>query len=114
VSVKQSSAYCHVCQRQSLFQKPRINHVLHLILSIVTLGLWLIVWLILGIINASKSPRCTTCGATMGTGPIHAAQPAAMPPPPPDAQPWQEPPPPPSRPPSEDTERLPESPERPA
>jgi hypothetical protein len=25
--------------------------------------------------NASKQPRCTTCGATPGTGPIHAAQP---------------------------------------
>jgi hypothetical protein len=76
MSVKQSSAYCHVCGRQSLFQKPRINHVLHLILSIVTLGLWLFVWAILGIINANKQPRCTTCGATPGTGPIHAAQPA--------------------------------------
>jgi hypothetical protein len=75
MSVKQSSAYCHVCGRQSLFQKPRINHVLHLILSIVTLGLWLFVWAILGIINSGKQPRCTTCGATPGTGPIHAAQP---------------------------------------
>lgn len=75
MSVKQSSAYCHVCGRQSLFQKPRINHVLHLILSLVTLGLWLLVWAILGIINAGKQPRCTTCGATLGTGPIHAAQP---------------------------------------
>jgi hypothetical protein len=75
VSVKQSSAYCNVCQRQSLFQKPRINHVLHLILSIVTFGLWLFVWLILGIINAGKEPRCTTCGAAPGMGPIHAPQP---------------------------------------
>lgn len=81
MSVKQSSAYCNVCQRQSLFQKPRINHVLHLILSIVTFGLWLFVWLILGIINAGKEPRCTTCGATPGTGPIHAPQPPAAAPP---------------------------------
>jgi zona occludens toxin (predicted ATPase) len=77
VSVKQSSAYCHVCQRQSLFQKPRINHVLHLILSIVTFGFWLIVWAILGIINSSKSPRCTTCGSTVGAGAVYAPQQAA-------------------------------------
>lgn len=72
--VKQTSAYCNVCQRQSLFQKPRINHVLHLILSIVTLGLWLLVWAILGIINTGKSPRCVTCGSTPGAGAIYAAQ----------------------------------------
>jgi hypothetical protein len=70
VSVKQTSEYCAVCQRQSLFQKPRINHVLHLILSIVTLGLWLIVWAILGLINTARDPRCVTCGSTPGAGPI--------------------------------------------
>jgi hypothetical protein len=78
VSVKQTSAYCNVCQRQSLFQKPRINHVLHLILSIVTLGFWLFVWAILGIINTSKSPRCVTCGSTLGAGAVYAAHQAPL------------------------------------
>lgn len=32
----------------------RPNHVLHLILSIITLGLWLIVWLILSIASGEK------------------------------------------------------------
>lgn len=81
MSVKQSSAYCNVCGRQSLFQKPRINHVLHLILSIVTLGFWLFVWAILGIINSGKQPRCTTCGATPGMGQVHAQQPLPTGPP---------------------------------
>jgi len=68
MSVKQSSAYCNVCGRQSLFAKPRINHILHLILSIVTFGFWLIVWIVLGITNSAKRPRCVTCGSEMALG----------------------------------------------
>lgn len=73
MSVKQNSNYCNVCQRQSLYAKPRINHVLHLILTIVTLGLWSIVWLILGVSNSSKPMRCTTCGTPKGFGGIQAS-----------------------------------------
>jgi hypothetical protein len=32
----------------------RVNHVLHLILSVLTLGLWLIVWLFLGLAGGEK------------------------------------------------------------
>jgi hypothetical protein len=70
VSVKQSSAYCNVCLRQSLFQKPKINHILHLILSIVALGFWVFVWITLAIINATKPVRCVTCGSAPGSGPV--------------------------------------------
>lgn len=37
------------------------NHILHLLLSIVTLGVWLLVWLILA--AQPKTFRCTSCGA---------------------------------------------------
>ena len=37
-----------------LVEGHRPNHVLHLILSIITLGLWLIVWLILSIVGGEK------------------------------------------------------------
>lgn len=32
----------------------RVNHILHLILSIITFGLWLIVWLIMGMAGGEK------------------------------------------------------------
>jgi hypothetical protein len=32
----------------------RTNHILHLILTIVTLGLWLIVWILMAIIGGEK------------------------------------------------------------
>jgi hypothetical protein len=63
MSTKQASKFCDVCEQQSLFQKPRINHVLHLILSIVTFGLWLVVWAILGLVNSAKPVRCVHCGS---------------------------------------------------
>jgi hypothetical protein len=68
LSVTQSSAFCHTCNRQSLYQKPGINHVLHLILTVLTFGFWAFVWIVLGIINSSKRPLCVTCGTHMGFG----------------------------------------------
>jgi len=37
-----------------LVKGHRPNHVLHLILSIVTLGLWLIVWLIVALVSKER------------------------------------------------------------
>jgi len=37
--------------------KYRTNHVLHLILSVVTLGIWLPLWLIVGISNSIEYAR---------------------------------------------------------
>ena len=34
-------------------RKP-VNHILHLLLSVVTLGLWLPVWLLVGIFGGEK------------------------------------------------------------
>ncbi len=72
MSAIQGTGYCQMCGRQSYFTKPRVNHVLHLILSIVTLGAWLVVWAVLGALNASKASRCTTCGWQQGrsAGPV--------------------------------------------
>ena len=34
---------------------PETNHILHLILTLVTLGIWAIVWLIIGAVNQHKA-----------------------------------------------------------
>jgi hypothetical protein len=53
--------YCRDCDKtQKVFRKTP-NHILHLILSIVTGGLWLIVWLILMIRFGGW--RCDECGS---------------------------------------------------
>lgn len=82
MSVVQETGWCHTCQQQRLFEKPRINHVLHLILSAVTLGAWLFVWAFLGLVNSLREPRCHFCGTELGHAPAAAApQPLRIPPP---------------------------------
>lgn len=45
--MKQRGAWCNVCQQQRLFTAPTPSHLLHLVLTLITFGLWLIVWLII-------------------------------------------------------------------
>ena len=76
-----TGGYCATCGQQRMFVKNRINHVLHLILSVLTFGIWAIfVWLPLGIINASRGMRCSVCGMKMGARPAGIAQAPAAPP----------------------------------
>jgi hypothetical protein len=62
MSMVQSARECPVCQRLTLHAKDRPNHVLHLILTLVTFGLWGFVWLAVAIGNTQTRPRCMTCG----------------------------------------------------
>jgi hypothetical protein len=36
--------------------------VLHLLLTLITFGLWLPVWVLLAVFGAFKPYRCTVCG----------------------------------------------------
>ena len=58
------SKFCRVCERQTAFVKEGPNHVLHLLLSVVTFGIWLIVWFLLGLMSGARSYRCSQCGST--------------------------------------------------
>jgi hypothetical protein len=60
MAVKQKSAWCPTCQQQRLFTAPKPSHALHLILTIFTAGIWLIVWLLIG--GKTGPYRCTVCG----------------------------------------------------
>ena len=73
---KQKGAYCKVCQADRLYVAPTPSHLLHLVLSIITIGLWLIVWVLIG--GKTGPYRCTVCGTKLGAG-----KPAGSPPPPP-------------------------------
>lgn len=64
VGSKESSAYRGNCSRTVLVRSQTPNHVLHLLLSILTGGLWLIVWAIL--IVRAEDWRCTRCGPSIG------------------------------------------------
>lgn len=46
--------------KRCAFERATPNHILHLLLSLVTFGLWLVVWLLL-ILNGGTY-RCRECG----------------------------------------------------
>jgi hypothetical protein len=61
---KTERAYCRTCEAPVLATKQKPAHVLHLLLTLVTFGLWLFVWAFLTMIASMKSFRCPTCGDT--------------------------------------------------
>jgi hypothetical protein len=65
MAVKTKGAYCNACQKNVMAQSNKPNHVLHLILTVVTAGLWGLVWLLLAA-GAIGGYRCTQCGQAVG------------------------------------------------
>lgn len=55
---KQIMYECEDCKRPTIHLQQEPNHILHLLLSICTLGLWLLIWLF----QRSTIPQCTVCG----------------------------------------------------
>jgi hypothetical protein len=59
-SYQEAGGYCGRCKEPVLVRRRGANHILHLLLTICTAGLWLIVWLGVGIRFGGW--RCTRCG----------------------------------------------------
>lgn len=55
-------AYCPRCRHQQIFVRAQIHHLQHLILSILTGGLWLVSWAALCIGKIMRPWRCEHCG----------------------------------------------------
>lgn len=61
MGIAKSQMFCPNERRLVLAERPSPNHILHLLLSIVTAGIWLIVWLLLIVFRGPY--RCPHCGA---------------------------------------------------
>lgn len=57
--------HCKVCGADTLHIQPSTSHLLHLVLSILTAGFWIIIWLLVAQNNASQA-QCSQCGSTRG------------------------------------------------
>lgn len=67
MSTSSSSGFCASCGTQRMFVKEAPNHILHLLLTLVTCTAWLyFVWLPLTLISAFGRSHCTSCGASAG------------------------------------------------
>jgi len=62
---EQVMMYCKQCKARTLHVQPSTSHVLHFLLSLITFGLWLIVWMIV-IVNNRNQGQCTACGRSQG------------------------------------------------
>lgn len=83
MSRKQLSGHCPVCGGEALYEKPRVvDHRMHLVFTVLSVGLWGLVWLALAIRDSGRPYLCTTCG-TPAAGPLEPAPatPAASVPP---------------------------------
>lgn len=58
--MKMSGRYCGYCNTRVLAQKQAPNHVLHLLLTFTSCGLWSLIWLLLAAASYGryKCPRC--------------------------------------------------------
>jgi hypothetical protein len=62
MALRTRQLFCETCQQPRPFDKPGPNHVLHLLLSCITFGLWLIMWFFAAIADSPKEYHCRTCG----------------------------------------------------
>lgn len=71
--------YCPQCGHEQLFEKTQVRHGVHLFLTIVTCGLWLVSWVSAYVIRQLRPWQCQHCGhyASLGrgarTGRLHRA-----------------------------------------
>jgi hypothetical protein len=59
---EKASGFCKQCNKQSVVFRKGTNHILHLLLTLVTMGLWILVWF--GSAVKFGGWRCSTCGST--------------------------------------------------
>jgi hypothetical protein len=66
----QEMSYCRTCTKPTLqiYNEDRCSHILHLLLSVFTAGLWLPIWLCCALSAGRGDPTCTVCGTKNDRG----------------------------------------------
>ncbi len=59
---QEKSGMCKVCSKQVMVRRKGTNHILHLILTLLNFGLWVIIWILISVKFGGW--RCTQCGST--------------------------------------------------
>lgn len=58
--------FCNACNQNVLCSKIPCNHVLHIVLMLVTCGFWLPVWIVCGLLSIFKPYKCPYCAGDVG------------------------------------------------
>jgi hypothetical protein len=64
--IEQKQDYCAACGTNTLFQRSTPHHLIHVLVTVFSCGLWLIPWMIFAWVHDSAY-RCQTCGGEPGT-----------------------------------------------
>ena len=64
--VSLDTQWCESCQRQTGHLQDRMNHTLHLLLSILTI-VWFIGWIVMAMMRPYDPWHCVACGCPEGT-----------------------------------------------
>ena len=59
---KHAQRWCPNCERNVLAVKDAPNHVLHLLLSVITFGVWIVGWAAASLASDWRGWRCSDCG----------------------------------------------------
>lgn len=54
-------AYCRRCRHQQTFVRAQMHHGVHLLFSVLTLGLWAVSWLAIYLAHFFRPWRCEHC-----------------------------------------------------
>lgn len=57
---EENTGYCDHCARAVLIRRERVNHILHLLLTLLTC-VWVIPWMMMG----PGAWRCQSCGGEL-------------------------------------------------
>lgn len=63
MGVQSMNLYCHKCQHETGHVKSTTSHGLHFLISLFTLGLWVIPWICISIFGLSPA-KCSRCGSS--------------------------------------------------
>jgi rubrerythrin len=62
MATEHSQRYCPVCRKNVLAIRQDINHIVHLLLTIITCGIWAIFWIGFAVDQTGWPWRCPNCG----------------------------------------------------
>ena len=57
--MKYKRAYCKICDKNVKAEAKSPSHILHLLLSLITGGIWIIMWILCAL---SADWHCSECG----------------------------------------------------
>jgi hypothetical protein len=60
MAFQEASGFCKNCNKQVMIRRKGTNHILHLLLTLITFGFWIIIWVAESIKIGGW--RCTQCG----------------------------------------------------